>query len=160
MSNDPPFPHRNIMNAAAAAAVTPSPSPLAPRPSRTWTAEEDGIVWRTVLADPADAVPFTRWSELASHLPGRTGKQARDRWTNYLNPAIDRTPFGREDDVALFKGHGEFGKRWVEISESVFHSRRSENQVKNRVRDGICPFTFAASAYLTARSASAREISP
>ena len=97
---------------------------------------------RTVLAEPADAAPYTRWSELITHLPGRTGKQARDRWTNFLNPAIDRTPFGREDDLALFKGHSEFGKRWVEISELVFQSRRSENQVKNRVRDDICLFTF------------------
>ena len=149
MSDDPPFPHGNtttIIDAAAPAAVaaTPSPPPSAPRPrpSRTWTAEEDSIVMRTVLAEPADAAPYTRWSELITHLPGRTGKQARGRWTNILNPAIDRTPFGREDDLALLKGHSILGMRWVEISELVFQSRRSENQVKNRVRDGICLFTF------------------
>jgi myb proto-oncogene protein len=97
---------------------------------------------RTVLAEPAEDAPYTRWYELIKHLPGKTGSQARGRWSNTLNPAIDRTPFGREDDLALLKGHSEFGKRWVEISELVFQSRRSENQVKYRVRDGICLFTF------------------
>ena len=128
--------------AAFEAAAAVSASAQRKRPSRTWTAEEDSIVTRTVLAEPADAAPYTRWSELVAHLPGRSGKQARDRWTNFLNPAIDRTPFGREDDLALFRGHSEFGKKWVEISELVFQSRRSENQVKNRVRDGICLFSF------------------
>jgi hypothetical protein len=129
--------------AAFEAAAAVSASAPRPRPSRTWTAEEDSIVMRTVLAEPADAAPYTRWSELITHLPGRTGKQARGRWTNILNPAIDRTPFGREDDLALLKGHSILGMRWVEISELVFQSRRSENQVKNRVRDGICLFTFS-----------------
>ena len=125
----------------AAAAVSASAS--TPRlSSRTWTAEEDSIVMRIVLAEQAEAAPYTRWYELIKHLPGRTGRQARGRWTNFLNPAIDKTPFGREDDLALLMGHSEFGKRWVEISELVFQSRRSENQVKNRVRDGICLFSF------------------
>lgn len=41
--------------------------------------------------------PFTRWSELAQKLPGRVGKQVRDRWVNHLNPAINHLPFSRED---------------------------------------------------------------
>ena len=132
-----------IMQAVAEAAAVAEMVAPRPRPSRTWTAKEDSIVMRTVLAEPADAAPYTRWSELITHLPGRTGRQARERWINILNPAIDRTPFGREDDLALLKGHSILGMRWVEISELVFQSRRSENQVKNRVRDGICLFTFS-----------------
>ena len=41
--------------------------------------------------------PFTRWSDLAQKLPGRVGKQVRDRWVNHLNPAINHLPFNRED---------------------------------------------------------------
>jgi hypothetical protein len=133
---------KEMQAVAEAAAVAEMVASVKQLTRRTWTAEEDSIVMRTVLAEPADAAPYTRWSELITHLPGRTGNQARGRWINILNPAIDRTPFGREDDLALLKGHSEFGKRWVEISELVFQSRRSENQVKNRVRDGICLFTF------------------
>ena len=29
-----------------------------------------------------------KWSIIASHLPGRIGKQCRERWHNHLNPDI------------------------------------------------------------------------
>ncbi len=80
------------------------------------------------------ARPFQNWSDLASRLGGRrTGKMIRDRWTNYLDPKIDRSPFTRDDDVALYEAHGRYGKRWAVISEKAYGSRRSENHVKNRV---------------------------
>lgn len=109
-----------------------------------WKEEEDAIVLRVIFATsngpPGTAnndgsephPPFTQWADLAPQLPGRTGKQIRDRWVNYLNPAINHLPFSREDDLRLWRGHKELGKRWVEISVKVFHSARSENHIKNR----------------------------
>lgn len=76
--------------------------------------------------------PFTRWSDLAQRLPGRVGKQIRDRWVNHLNPNINHLPFSREDDLLLWDGHKKLGKRWVEISTKFFNSTRSENHIKNR----------------------------
>ena len=75
---------------------------------------------------------FTQWADLSPQLPGRTGKQIRDRWVNYLNPAINHMPFTCHDDMMLWNGHSRYGKRWVEISTKVFHSTRSENHIKNR----------------------------
>ena len=77
---------------------------------------------------------LVRWAELATKFPGRTGKQIRDRWTNYLNPMIDRKPFTRDEDEQLWHGQKVYGNKWVEISENIFDCKRSENQVKNRVR--------------------------
>jgi hypothetical protein len=76
--------------------------------------------------------PFTRWSDLAQKLPGRVGKQIRDRWVNHLNPNINHMPFSHEDDLLLWKGHQKLGKRWVEISTKYFNCSRSENHIKNR----------------------------
>ena len=76
--------------------------------------------------------PFTRWSDLAHQLPGRIGKQIRDRWLNHSDPKIDRSPFTREEDMKLYEAYKKHGKRWVEISTKYFDSRRSENHVKNR----------------------------
>lgn len=76
--------------------------------------------------------PFTRWSDLAQRLPGRVGKQIRDRWVNHLNPNINHLPFSRADDLLLWDGHQKLGKRWVEIATSSFKSTRSENHIKNR----------------------------
>ena len=95
-----------------------------------WTDEEDQVVVETVQNSMED--PFTRWSDLAQRLPGRVGKQVRDRWVNHLNPAINHLPFSREDDLLLWNGHNVAGKRWVEISAKYFKGTRSENHIKNR----------------------------
>ncbi|KAL3815860.1 hypothetical protein ACHAXA_002276 [Cyclostephanos tholiformis] len=121
-----------------------------------WTEEEDAIVLRAIFSSGgfgslataaeeknhelpssssngnASISAFTQWADLAPQLPGRTGKQIRDRWVNYLNPAINHLPFSRDDDLRLWRGHKELGKRWVEISVKVFQSTRSENHIKNR----------------------------
>ncbi|KAL3918865.1 MAG: hypothetical protein SGILL_004041 [Bacillariaceae sp.] len=95
-----------------------------------WTDQEDAIVIEAVTSSSEQ--PFTRWSDLAQRLPGRVGKQIRDRWVNHLNPNINHLPFSREDDLLLWDGHKKLGKRWVEISTKFFNSTRSENHIKNR----------------------------
>lgn len=95
-----------------------------------WTDQEDAIVIEAVTT--SNEQPFTRWSDLAQQLPGRVGKQIRDRWVNHLNPNINHLPFSREDDLNLWNGHLKLGKRWVEISTKFFKNSRSENHIKNR----------------------------
>lgn len=95
-----------------------------------WQDHEDAIVVQAVSTSAEQ--PFTRWSDLAQKLPGRVGKQIRDRWVNHLNPNINHLPFTREDDLLLWDGHKKLGKRWVEISAKYFNSSRSENHIKNR----------------------------
>jgi Myb-like DNA-binding domain len=95
-----------------------------------WQDHEDAIVVEAVTTSTEQ--PFTRWSDLAQRLPGRVGKQIRDRWVNHLNPNINHLPFSREDDLLLWNGHKKYGKRWVEISTKFFNSNRSENHIKNR----------------------------
>lgn len=95
-----------------------------------WQDHEDAIVVEAVTTSSEQ--PFTRWSDLAQRLPGRVGKQIRDRWVNHLNPNINHLPFSREDDLLLWNGHKKYGKRWVEISTKYFNSGRSENHIKNR----------------------------
>lgn len=60
-----------------------------------WTDHEDAIVVEAVSSSTEQ--PFTRWSDLAQKLPGRVGKQIRDRWVNHLNPNINHMPFSKED---------------------------------------------------------------
>jgi len=95
-----------------------------------WQDHEDAIVIEAVTT--CKEQPFTRWSDLAQKLPGRVGKQIRDRWVNHLNPNINHMPFTKEDDMKLWEGHKQLGKRWVEISTKFFDSSRSENHIKNR----------------------------
>ena len=95
-----------------------------------WSEEEDTFVLKVIAVSPVQ--PFTQWKNLAALLPGRSGKQIRDRWINHLNPSINHLPFSQEDDLKLWHGHRELGKRWAEIGEKIFNSTRSENHIKNR----------------------------
>ena len=123
-----------------------------------WTDAEDAIVVEAVTS--SDEQPFTRWSDLAQRLPGRVGKQIRDRWVNHLNPNINHMPFSRADDLLLWNGHKKYGKRWVEISTQCFNSSRSENHIKNRwysasfkkfISNEFGPDAYAATVHITGK---------
>jgi len=124
-----------------------------------WTDYEDAIVMEVV--QNSSEQPFTRWSDLAQRLPGRVGKQIRDRWVNHLNPELDHMPFRREEDMLLWEGHQKLGKRWVEISTKYFHSRRSENHIKNRWYSAnfkkIIANEFGPTAYAGSKKASPKK---
>jgi len=71
-----------------------------------------------------------KWSKIASLMRGRTGKQVRDRYINYLRPNIKQQEWSQEEDDLLQKLYEEFGNKWSKIS--VYLRGRTENQVKNR----------------------------
>ncbi|KAH8054041.1 RNA polymerase II transcription regulator recruiting protein [Aureococcus anophagefferens] len=73
-----------------------------------WSAEEDALLLKAIEANGT-----RKWSVLASHLPGRTGKQCRERWHNQLNPDISKSPWTEDEDRASPAG-------------------RTDNAVKNR----------------------------
>jgi Myb-like DNA-binding domain len=100
------------------------------KPRKTWTEEEDAFVVQQVMG--SEEQPFTRWSALAEQLPGRKGKQVRDRFTNYLNPNIRHHPFTMDEDRLLWKAYQKLGPHWVDVSMKFFNAQRSENQLKNR----------------------------
>jgi hypothetical protein len=95
-----------------------------------WTEEEDRFIMQSVQSSSEQ--PFTRWSELAHRMPGRHGKQIRERWVNHLDPNINHLPFTKDDDLLLWNATKEHGKKWVEISAKYFKNARAENQIKNR----------------------------
>ena len=89
-----------------------------------WTAEEDEII----LEIRSRGV--TSWSLIATHVPGRNGKQCRERWCNHLNPDIKKGPWSAEEDALLEEVHAELGSKWSLIAKRL--NGRSENDVKNR----------------------------
>jgi hypothetical protein len=74
----------------------------APALKGPWGKDEDDVVMRLV----AQYGP-KRWSLIASNLPGRTGKQCRERWHNQLDPNIKKEGWTDEEDRVLLLAHTE-----------------------------------------------------
>lgn len=46
-----------------------------------------------------------KWTLIAKHISGRTGKQCRERWHNHLNPRIKKIEWSKEEEWVLFLMH-------------------------------------------------------
>ncbi|KAG5645097.1 hypothetical protein DXG03_006911 [Asterophora parasitica] len=73
----------------------------------------------------------TRWSLVASVVQTRNSDQCAKRWTDTLNPAIDRTTWTSEADELLLQAVNEHGKVWTKIVKTYFPGRTGLS-AKNR----------------------------
>lgn len=58
---------------------------------KSWSKEEDTILLNLVKEM---RMPM-KWSVVAQSLPGRTGKQCRERYVNHLNPRLKSSEWTR-----------------------------------------------------------------
>lgn len=99
--------------------------PIDPKSKRKpWQAHEDAQV--VELVDKYGA----RWAKIASFLPGRTGKQVRDRYTNKLRPSINKDEWTKEEEKIFNLLYKQMGNKWSKIASHL--PGRTEGQVKNR----------------------------
>lgn len=71
-----------------------------------------------------------KWDQIAISMPGRTGRQCRDRYHNYLDPVLCNGPWTKEEDNLLEQKVNEVGQHWNKIIK--FFKGRSTNNIKNR----------------------------
>lgn len=90
-----------------------------------WTPEEDMILKKKV----AD-FGLKKWKEIATFLPGRIGKQCRERWYNNVDPNLNKEKWTIAEDLQLMELHKSFGNKWVQIQK--FMPGRIDNDIKNR----------------------------
>ncbi|KAI3893037.1 hypothetical protein MKW92_025990 [Papaver armeniacum] len=89
-----------------------------------WSKEEDEVVVELVKIHGEN-----KWSTIAEALPGRIGKQCRERWHNHLNPNINKEAWTQEEEAALVHAHQIYGNKWAELTK--FLPGRTDNMIKN-----------------------------
>jgi hypothetical protein len=91
----------------------------------SWTRQEDETIISYVVIHGAKS-----WTKLADMLPGRIGKQCRERWLNHLNPELSHGPWTAQEDYLLMQLHQLHGNHWSRIASLM--PNRADNTVKNR----------------------------
>ena len=77
-----------------------------------------------------------QWNLIATFVEGRTPKQCRDRYCNYLFPGIFSGEWSIEEDELLIKLYKRYGPRWTVLQRSFPY--RSANTIKNRWDFFLC----------------------
>lgn len=90
-----------------------------------WKPDEDELLNKYVQTYGTDT-----WSSIACHIPGRSGKQCRERWKNHLDPDLKKCEWSVEEDDILIQAQKQMGNKWSEIAKKL--GGRPENAVKNR----------------------------
>ena len=90
-----------------------------------FTKEEDDMLIKMVNIYGAK-----KWSRIASKIPGRTPRQCRDRYANYLAPGFKNSEWSLCEDILLVEKFSQYGSQWTLISH--YFQGRTPNSIKNR----------------------------
>ena len=94
-------------------------------PKAKWSQEEDDRLRAIVRKYGAQ-----NWPKIALEMPGRNGKQCRERWITNLSPEVNTADWSSLEDQKLFELHTSYGNKWSKIAAHM--PGRTPIGVKNR----------------------------
>jgi len=106
-----------------------SPSAVSPSNSKAtknkFSPQEDEALIKSVQENGSG-----NWYLIASQIPGRTPRQCRDRYNNYLSPSTNLQEWTKEEDEYLIEQYQKLGNKWSKLSQ--FFPGRPSSLVRNR----------------------------
>jgi hypothetical protein len=97
-----------------------------PKKYRTYFTKQEDKLLTSIMTSTI----FTGWKNVTLHFNGKTAKQCRDRWTNYLAPGRTKQFWTEEEDQIIINSVQQFGTKWRIIKKYLIG--RSDNDIKNR----------------------------
>lgn len=97
------------------------------REKKIFTPEEDKLV-NFVVAVFGDR----NWDYIATFIKGRTAKQCRDRYMNYLKPGLTNYEWTQSEDELILELYLKYGPKWAYISK--YFCNRNQISIKNRYK--------------------------
>jgi hypothetical protein len=90
-----------------------------------FTEEEDSRLKTIVQQNP-----HCTWHDVATFFPGKTVRQVRDRYNNYLAPQLNHSAWTAAEDSLLREKFALYGPQWRVLKQ--FFAGRSDVNIKNR----------------------------
>eukprot|EP00798_Chlamydomonas_sp_ICE-L_P021927 gene21927-28973_t len=128
-----PFsPARQIMNAeefnmeyAPHSVSLEHQSSVETKKAQKWTVDEVQNLKRAMDAQGE----HIDWGKVSFSVPGRTGKQCREKYKNDLKMGLLKDPWSEQEEYILAKWHSIIGNQWSAIAKYL--PNRSDNNIKN-----------------------------
>ena len=93
--------------------------------------EDDKKLIEYVNAEIANPFGIFNWHRIAKKMgPNFTYRQCIDRWTFFLDPTINRSPFTEEEDELLLSMVNKYSTCWAQIKKHF--NARTSYALKNR----------------------------
>lgn len=71
-----------------------------------------------------------KWKFIVKFMKGRTAKQCRDRYSNYLSPGIFHGQWSNDEEKLLIELYKKYGSKWSIIHK--YFPKRNTNSIKNQ----------------------------
>lgn len=91
---------------------------------RSWDSESDQL-----LIEQISRIGPRQWHIIAKNVPGREGKQCRERWVNNLSPLLRETAWSCEEIWIIYIMRVRMNNTWAMITMGLLG--RPDNSIKN-----------------------------
>ena len=93
-----------------------------------WSKEEDGRL-KQLVEQHGLKNGLKKWKVVASLMPGRSIKRCQERWSEHIDPSIQKGQWTLEEESTLIHAHRVYGTKWARMKALL--PGRPPSMIKN-----------------------------